>query len=182
MCVPLKEEDIYTERESSVFYINKPLEAFAGVAYSREQGLSALSSHIAFTIPLTPTAKGRARSFIRGGHVGHFTPQKTVVYENVVAHCASIAMGSEKPLDGPVSLLMEAYLPIPASWSKKRQEAALMGFEKPAKKPDLDNLVKSVTDGMNGIVWKDDSQVVVICCSKSYSDRPRTEVRVGVVL
>lgn len=47
------------------------------------------------------------------------------------------------------------------------------------KRPDIDNLIKSVADCMNGIVWKDDSQIVHIGeVRKVYSDNPGIEVEV----
>lgn len=133
---------------------------------------------VAFTVLGVPVPKGRARSFVRNGRVGHFTPEKTVVYENLVAYQAGVAMGAQKPLEGAVSLKMGVYLPIPASWSKKRQQAALGGLEAPSKKPDLDNIIKALCDGMNDVVWLDDAQVVAIQCTKAYSDNPRVEVMV----
>lgn len=139
--------------------------------------LSALSAPVFFTIPGTPVAKGRPRSFVRGGRVGHFTPEKTVRYESLVAHEASFAMAGGSPVEGPVRLCVMAYFPIPASWSKKRQKAALGGSEHVTKKPDLDNVVKAVKDGMNGVAWRDDCQVVSLVANKEYSDRPRVEVR-----
>jgi Holliday junction resolvase RusA-like endonuclease len=53
--------------------------------------------------------------------------------------------------------------------SKKRIEACLNGLEKPIKKPDASNVLKSVEDAMNGVVYKDDSQIVNIHVSKVYS-------------
>ena len=46
----------------------------------------------------------------------------------------------------------------------------------PAKKPDIDNLIKSVLDPMNSIFFADDKQVVILRASKFYSDTPKTEV------
>jgi Holliday junction resolvase RusA-like endonuclease len=138
--------------------------------------LSALSAAVFFTVPGTPVAKGRPRSFVRGGHVGHYTPEKTVRYESLVAHEAAVAMGTASPVEGAVRLCVMAYFPIPASWSKKRQKAAMDGFEHVAKKPDIDNVVKAVKDGMNGVAWRDDCQVVSLVANKEYSDRPRVEV------
>lgn len=140
------------------------------------QAVSRLSTPISFTVPGTPVAKGRPRSFIRGGRIGHFTPEKTVRYESLVAHEAGFAMGAGSPLEGAVRLCVMAYFPIPASWSLKRQNAALDGLEHVAKKPDLDNVVKAVKDGMNGVAWRDDCQVVSLVANKEYSDRPRVEV------
>lgn len=144
--------------------------------FPARQALSPLSPNIRFTIPGVPVAKGRARSFQHGGHIRHVTPEKTVRYESLVAHVAAVAMAGGSPVEGPVRLCVMAYFPIPASWSKKRQKAALDGFEHVTKKPDLDNVVKAVKDGMNAVAWLDDSQVVSLVANKEYSDRPRVEV------
>jgi len=130
-----------------------------------------------FTVPGEPVAKGRARSFVRNGRVGHFTPEKTAVFENLVRLAAQSATAGAKPISGAVALSVRAFFGIPASWSKKRHSEALNGFVHVTKRPDLDNVIKAVKDGMNGVVWVDDSQVVILDgCSKSYSDRPRVEV------
>lgn len=142
---------------------------------------------VRFTIPGDPVAKGRARSVTRRGkggasYIAHITPEKTERYEARVAVFAQQAMAGAQPAEGAVSLSVQAYFPIPASWSKKRQQAARDGLEHHTKKPDLDNVIKAVKDGMNGVAWKDDSQVVaMIDCRKLYSDTPRVEVIVGAV-
>lgn len=41
---------------------------------------------------------------------------------------------------------------------------------------DLDNIIKSVADSLNGIAYKDDSQIVEVVSKKYYSDKPRVEV------
>jgi Holliday junction resolvase RusA-like endonuclease len=69
-------------------------------------------------------------------------------------------------------------LPIPQSHNKKRREACLSGVEKPIKKPDIDNLAKSVLDGMNGIVWRDDSQIVSLHVTKVYASGTGVDVLV----
>ena len=47
---------------------------------------------------------------------------------------------------------------------------------KPTRKPDLDNIAKSILDSLNGIAWQDDSQIVNIWISKHYDEEPHTEV------
>jgi len=131
---------------------------------------------IQFEIPGPPVAKGRARAFVRGGKVGHFTPKKTEAYESSVRLFAAQAMAGAAPMDGPIELTVIAFLPIPPSWPKKKQADALAGSLRPTGRPDLDNIVKAVKDGMNGIVWRDDSQVVDLAAGKRYSDRPRVDV------
>ena len=133
-----------------------------------------MSHQIAFTIPGEPVAKGRARAFVRAGRVSHYTPDKTENYEARVAIFARQAMAGALPLAGAVSLSVVARFSIPASWSKKRKQAAAEGREHVTKRPDLDNVLKAIKDGMNGIAWVDDCQVVVLReCRKGYSDTPR---------
>lgn len=110
--------------------------------------------------------KGRPR-FTRQGRT--YTPKKTHDYESEVSMMAKSAMGSSEPLETPVAVYVYVNMPVPQSYSKKRTEACLSGFEKPTKKTgDLDNQIKTVLDGMNGIVYKDDSQIVSLHATKRY--------------
>ena len=54
----------------------------------------------------------------------------------------------------------------------------LEGREKPIKKTDIDNLAKSLLDGMNGVVFKDDSQIVSLHCTKVYASEPGVDIMV----
>jgi len=53
----------------------------------------------------------------------------------------------------------------------------LMGFARPKKKPDCDNIAKIICDALNGIVYHDDSQVVDLEIRKYYSDEPKVKIR-----
>lgn len=81
-----------------------------------------------------------------------------------------------EPLETPVSVYLYFRLPIPKSHPKKRQEACLSGFERHTKRPDLDNLAKSVLDGLNGVIWQDDSQIVSLHLTKVYASAPGVDV------
>lgn len=122
-----------------------------------------------------PVAKGRPR-FTRQGRT--YTPKKTHDYESEVAKAAKIAMGSQEPLETPVAVYVYVTFPIPQSYSKKRSEACLSGSERHIKRPDLDNCVKAVTDGMNSVVYKDDSQITSIHATKVYGTTAMVEVYV----
>lgn len=136
-----------------------------------------MTEPITFTIPGEPVAKGRARSFVRNGHVAHYTPDKTARYENLVKLAAQQAMAEVAPIDGAVALTVRAFFSIPKSWSLKKQRSAALGEIMHTKRPDLDNVVKAIKDGANGVAWKDDSQVVDVRASKRYGT-PRVEVEV----
>ena len=131
-----------------------------------------------FTVPGEPVAKGRPRVTISGGRAHAYTPAKTEAYEQLVAVYAHAAMKNAPLMEHPVRLHLGIYCKVPGSWSKKRRAAALGGIERPAKSPDIDNIVKTLSDGMNGIVWVDDSQVVELVCAKHYALEPYVSVGV----
>ena len=133
-----------------------------------------------FIIPGVPVAKGRPRLTTRGGHARAFTPDKTRRFEAVVADAARRAMDALDPCAEAVEV--EAYftLPIPKSWPKWRQRDALAGAERPTGKPDLDNYLKALADGMNGLVYVDDCQIVSARLSKRYGEDVGIAVTVRV--
>lgn len=107
-----------------------------------------------------------------------YTPAKTAEYEQLVAVYASAVMKKAPLLEHPVRLCLTIYCKVPGTWSKKRRADALAGIERPEKKPDIDNIIKAVADGMNGVVWVDDSQIVELACSKHYALEPYVSVNV----
>ena len=131
---------------------------------------------VTFKVDANPVGKQRARYAKRGNFVQTYTPDKTRNYESLIKESAIEAMGSSEPLETPVNLYLYIRAPIPKSLSKKRQEACLNGSEKPIKKPDASNVLKSVEDAMNGVVYKDDSQIVNIHVTKVYSSQSGIDV------
>jgi Holliday junction resolvase RusA-like endonuclease len=94
---------------------------------------------------------------------------------------AQQAMNGRAPIAGPVRVRMVAHFAIPASWSKKRRDAAARAETFPAKRPDASNLAKLAEDAMNGIVYADDAQIVMLTVAKLYDLRPRLQIRVEPV-
>ena len=128
-----------------------------------------MSFMVTFKVDADPVGKQRARYAKRGNYVMAYTPDKTRNYESLIKEAAIEAMGTSEPLETPITLYLYIRAPIPKSLPKKRIEACLNGLEKPIKKPDASNVLKSVEDAMNGVVYKDDSQIVNIHVSKVYS-------------
>jgi len=126
---------------------------------------------LTFHVDINPVPKGRPRFSKVGGFMRSYTPKKTSDYETEVRTQAQAVMTRE-PLETPLAVYLYFRLPIPRSHSKKRQEACLTGSERPIKKPDIDNLAKSVLDGLNGVVWHDDSQIVSLPLTKVYARIP----------
>jgi Holliday junction resolvase RusA-like endonuclease len=135
-------------------------------------------SPIRIVVDGAPAAKGRPRLGIVKGHAMAFTPDKTRSYEAIVRHAASQEMGGRTPLDEALVVDVRAYLPVPRSWSGKKQRAALGGEIRPTGRPDCDNFIKAALDACNTVVFRDDSLIVELRASKSYSDRPRLEIEV----
>jgi Holliday junction resolvase RusA-like endonuclease len=137
---------------------------------------------IEFTVDGSPHGKGRPRFRRFGNFVQTYTDAKTKSYETLVKEAAIKAMENRPPIEGPVKLDLIIRLPVPKSYPKKRSEACLNGSEWPTKKIDLDNIVKSIGDGMNGIVFLDDSQIVILRAVKKYAAEAGVDVRVNEVL
>ena len=135
-----------------------------------------MSFMVNFKVDATPVPKGRARYVRRGNHISTYTPEKTRTYETLIKESAKQAMGSSEPLETPVTLYLYIRVPIPKSCTKKRLEAIQNGSEKPIRKPDGSNILKSVEDGMNGVVYKDDSQIVNIHVTKVYSSEAGVDI------
>jgi Holliday junction resolvase RusA-like endonuclease len=122
---------------------------------------------ITITLLGAPQGKGRARAFLRGGHIGHYTPEKTRSYEGMVRTAAE-ALAGKQPFDEPVAFVLRAIFPVPASWSKRKRDQAILGEIKPGKKPDLDNIAKAWNDALNGVVYRDDSLICRMTLDKRY--------------
>jgi len=124
---------------------------------------------IYIAVPGTPQGKGRARSVLRkNGTIGHHTPEKTRTYEGLICSLGLDAMKGKEPLDGPVKLIMTIVMPIPPSWPQWKAKMASSNLIMPTVKPDADNVLKAVKDGLNGVVWHDDCQVVRVDMAKVY--------------
>lgn len=131
---------------------------------------------IRFTIKGCPVGKARARTVVHGGIVRSYTPKKTANWERVVAwECKKAAQGHIFAAGTPLKLDAWFYMPVAKSAPKYVYERLTRG-EWNTNKPDIDNLLKSILDGCNGIAYEDDNQIAAVVAHKTYSDCPRVEV------
>lgn len=133
---------------------------------------------IMFTVYGHPVAKGRPRFSTKGKFPVAYTPEKTKTYETEVGMMARAAMGASEVLEGALETFIYVTFPVPPSYSKKRTEACLNNTEKHTKRPDLDNVIKAVIDGMDKIVFNNDSQITSIHSTKVYGEVAKVEVMV----
>lgn len=139
-----------------------------------------MSEPIHFTIYGEPVAQGRPRAgkIQRGrlrGKTILYDPEESRDYKTYLKLAAS-QQAPEKPLEGPLQLVVHIYRSMPKSFSKKKKAAAEAGEIRPTTKPDADNYLKGVSDAFNKIIWQDDSQIVSATVEKWYSEQPRIEV------
>ncbi|WBY48128.1 RusA family crossover junction endodeoxyribonuclease [Latilactobacillus curvatus] len=125
-----------------------------------------------------PVAAGRPRFSSRGGFVKAYDPKKSRDYKALIKQCFAKQIGS-KPLTGPLEVTIRIYRPIQKSISQKERARRLLNKVKPTVKPDVDNYIKIALDGLNGLAWVDDNQIIKITAIKYYSDEPKMEVEVN---
>lgn len=117
-------------------------------------------------LPVVPQGKGRPRF----GNGRTYTPTKTRNYEALLKVLLKNAYQFEKlgnapirggtPLTGPLEVKLLFRLPRPKI--NKRLY--------PDVKIDLDNCIKAILDAANGILWKDDCQIVSLLATKRYAN------------
>ncbi len=122
------------------------------------------------TLPITPQPWRRTR----GNGKTRYTDTKTRAYKQEIKALFAPHMKGKKPYTGAIELYLDFFMPIPKSWSKKKKANPPDHISR----PDLDNLVKAVKDALNGLAWKDDSQVIYLRSEKLYSDEPGISISI----
>lgn len=120
-----------------------------------------------FIVEGDPQGKARPRFSQKSGTV--YTPTKTVRYERLIRKAFLDAGGNTIPSDCYVGITVDAYFQIPKSYTKGKRLACEHNINRPDKKPDIDNILKIVLDGLNGVAYADDKQVIEVRCRKFYS-------------
>lgn len=136
--------------------------------------------NLSFVVEGDAIPKARPRIVRVGRGVRAYTPGKTVNYEQLFGLRAMQAMkaaGMVATLAGVVVRLSIAVVP-PASWGKRKTAQAIAGEILPTAKPDIDNVAKSVLDGLSGIVYQDDKQVIELSVRKHYAAAAAVQVHI----
>lgn len=131
-----------------------------------------------------PQPKQSARFSIRKGKAGNnylhkFQKQEVIDQERNFAFDAKSQLPENfKPYSGPVRVKALFVFPPLKSFSKaKLNILASGGIIYKDTKPDLqDNLFKGVADALEGIVFKNDSQICEVSSRKIYGTVPRVEL------
>lgn len=123
---------------------------------------------ITFTISGTAVPKARPRTTKRGNKAIMYTPDKTKQFENYVKLVAA-QHAPEELLTSALAVQLDFFLQRPKSLPLKIMYHT--------KKPDIDNLAKSVLDALEGIIYVNDAQVISLQVTKDYG-APLCRVRV----
>lgn len=132
---------------------------------------------ILFEIPGEPVAQGRPRA-------GKTWTGKTVLYDPTKSRdfkqfvrLVAAQHAPKELITGPIRLFVDVYRPTPKRLQTKPKQALIESGElRPTVKPDVDNYVKGIKDGLNKVIWEDDSQVVDLTVRKFYSLSPKVVV------
>lgn len=118
-----------------------------------------------------------------GAGVRMYDPPKSKAYKQMVAAVVRSHMNLNgiQTITEPLAVHLNFYFTPPKSYSKKRIRAIETKEELFTKKPDADNLGKSVLDGMNGILFKDDSQIIGLTIGKHYGHKDYVDVKVQII-
>ncbi len=129
------------------------------------------SFHIGFEFVGEIVPQQRPRFTSAGGYAKAYDPIRSRMFKKKVRSVALMAMGGKPPVEGAVEVEISVGIEVPSSWWRKKRLSALAGEIRPTGGGrDVDNLAKSIMDGMTGIVYRDDSQVVALRITKRYAE------------
>lgn len=115
-----------------------------------------------FRIYGLPVAQGSTRAFVvKGRPVVTSTAKGLGAWRNQIASAVIGRTVVDGFNGGPFEVHLIFYMPRPKSLSKKIVHAT--------KRPDIDKLARAALDALTHIIWKDDSQVVILVVEKRYA-------------
>lgn len=135
---------------------------------------------IKFVVVGEPFGKKRPRARVIGGHASIHNDPANERYELKVINAFQQAYpDNEYPIyekGAFVKAKIVAKYAIPKAFSKKQRLLATLDFIRPTKKPDLDNVAKTILDALNGFVYHDDAQVVSLEIEKIYGENASVSI------
>ena len=129
-----------------------------------------------FEVPGKVIGKGRPRLNSYTGVV--YTPTKTKDYESLVEQYFLLKYPRFKILEGRIKVSIIAYFSIPKTTKKADINEMLENNISPTKKPDIDNIVKSILDSMNKFAFKDDNQITKLEVEKKYALEDKIYIKI----
>lgn len=133
---------------------------------------------VKFEVPGPAIGKQRPRFVRRGSYVSTYTPKRTMNYqEKVIKAYNNTSKG--KKLSGSIKAEICAVYEPPKSISKKKRQDMIDGKIPYTKKPDSDNIGKSILDGLNEVAYDDDSSIDELHVYKTYGEESKCYVKLS---
>ena len=109
--------------------------------------------------------KQRPRATVINGHARVYPPKDTIMYENYIKseylrQCGGYSFGKH-----PVKIIITCFFKLSKQLSEYGETAENLPC---VTHKDLDNICKLV-DGLNGIAWDDDKQIIDLKATKCYT-------------
>lgn len=129
---------------------------------------------VEFTVQGEPMPAPRPR-FTSFGHT--YMPSNYTERKETIAELAKKSMQGYEPMQGELEMVLIFAMKPPKSLKKTDVYLCMCGEKRPVKRGDIDNLSKTIMDSLNGIAYKDDSQVVTLKSTKIYANgEPYTKI------
>jgi Holliday junction resolvase RusA-like endonuclease len=133
---------------------------------------------IELTVLGEPKAQARHRHFTRGKFSGTYDPsnEKKKTFAGILQESAP-----KEPISDIIFLEVVFYMHRPKNHYKTGKNSQFLKDSAPeyhSSRPDIDNLIKFVTDSLIGIYYRDDSLICELRARKVYSEKPRTEITI----
>lgn len=147
-------------------------------------------NEITFFISGKPYGQKRPRAVSRGGFITMYSPKENTEYAQHVVNAyfkACRDTGIKKTIEHTTYGKNALEVTIWASFlkpklTKKREALNLLEDNVVTKKPDTDNIAKSVLDALNKIAYDDDSQVVSLHVYKLYEEVEGVKVTITPIM
>lgn len=137
-------------------------------------------TRIQFAVRGIPVAQGSPRAFIAGGRAVVVSGAKGQgshgqglhAWRTAIASEARSAMTALPALGGPVQVLARFVMARPKSHLRSDGTSTVKGAPR-YPRLDIDKLSRALLDGLTGVVFDDDSQVVWLSAEKAWDDEMR---------
>jgi Holliday junction resolvase RusA-like endonuclease len=133
---------------------------------------------IAFVVTGLAEPAGSKRAFVNpktGRAIVTDANRSSAPWKREVAEAARAAMNGDLLIDGPINLTIVFHVPRPKGhFGKRGLRPSAPPY--PAVKPDLLKLARGVEDALVGVVYRDDSQIVIEQLRKLYGEPARCEI------
>jgi Holliday junction resolvase RusA-like endonuclease len=155
-------------------------EAFNGGDATPEEASPAEDQVVSFIVYGRAVPGGSKTTGVRKDgtrYVRDDNASRVAPWKGFVAREAALTMGEDAPLQGPLAMFVVFHLSRPLShFGRKGLRPSAPA--RPIVRPDLTKLLRPLEDALKGIVWRDDSQVVMQYVEKRYGEPTRVEVTV----